>query len=75
MTSSRLICTVAASIDDAASLVPVNGKRTNEGADCLQHTVLLKNSFEGRRVEAVVVGHHLDDTRQVGHQVTLISVR
>lgn len=40
----------------------------------LQHLVLLEDSPERGRVEAVVVGHHLNDTGEVGNEVALVAV-
>ena len=36
--------------------------------------MLAQNLLQRIRVEAVVVGHHLDDARQVGHEVALVAV-
>lgn len=40
----------------------------------LQDAVLLEDSLERVRVERVVVGHHLNDSSQVGKQVALVAV-
>lgn len=68
--SSRPVL-LGAAVDDAhKSALLYNSKQ--EGR--LQHAVLAQNLLQRVRVEAVVVGHHLNDARQVGHEVALVAV-
>lgn len=39
-----------------------------------QHAVLLEDLFQGLGAKVLVIGHHLNNARQVGKQVSLVSV-